>query len=101
MRIAATPGTANTTATYNKMGGDYNATYDIWLARPPAPTSAYSDALDGFVMVWLYKPGSRSPIGPPPALHGRCALCTASRPCRVRTHHENVVSQQRSAPGQP
>jgi hypothetical protein len=52
-----------TTATYNKMGGDYNATYDIWMAAPPAPTSAYSDALDGFVMVWLYQPSGRSPIG--------------------------------------
>jgi hypothetical protein len=56
-------GTAMTTAAYNKSGGDYNATYDIWLAAPPAPTSQYSDALDGFVMVWLYKPSGRSPIG--------------------------------------
>ena len=55
-------GTAMTTAAYNKNSGDFNATYDIWLASS-APTSAYSDALDGFVMVWLYKPGSRSPIG--------------------------------------
>ena len=45
------------------MGGDFNAAYDIWLAAPPAPTSAYSDALDAFVMVWLYQPSGRSPIG--------------------------------------
>ncbi len=53
---------AMTTAAYNKTGGDFNATYDIWLAASN-PTSAYSDALSGFVMVWLYKPGQRSPIG--------------------------------------
>jgi Glycosyl hydrolase family 12 len=53
---------AMTTAAYNKQGGDFNATYDIWLASG-APTSAYSDALSGFVMVWLYQPTGRSPIG--------------------------------------
>jgi hypothetical protein len=52
----------NTTATYNKSGGDYNATYDIWLAAA-APASTYTDAVSGEVMVWLYKPASRSPIG--------------------------------------
>jgi hypothetical protein len=60
-------GTAMTTAAYNKMNGDFNAAYDIWLARPPAPTSMYSDALDGFVMVWLYQPSGRYPIGGPNA----------------------------------
>ena len=55
-------GTAMTTAAYNKNSGDFNATYDIWLAsaRRPPRTATRSD---GFVMVWLYKPGSRSPIG--------------------------------------
>ena len=47
---------------YNTAGGDYNATYDIWFASG-APTSAYDDGISGFVMIWLYKPGSRSPIG--------------------------------------
>ncbi len=46
--------------------GDYNATYDIWLAAPPAPAIGYNDALSGFVMVWLYKPGGHSPIGGSP-----------------------------------
>ncbi len=43
--------------------GDYNATYDIWLAAPPPPAIGYGDALSGFVMVWLYKPGNHQPIG--------------------------------------
>ncbi len=55
-------GTAMTTATYNRASGDLNAAYDIWLASA-APTSEYSDAVSGFVMVWLYKPGGRQPIG--------------------------------------
>ncbi len=61
-----------TTAAYNKMGGDYNATYDIWMAAPPTPPSGafYSDAYDGFVMVWLYKPSGRTPIGGSPTKTG-------------------------------
>ncbi len=43
--------------------GNYNATYDIWLAAPPAPAIGYNDALSGFVMVWLYKPSGNQPIG--------------------------------------
>jgi hypothetical protein len=53
---------AMTTFQYNKSGGDYNATYDIWIASG-APTSSYSDALSAFVMVWLYQPSGRTPIG--------------------------------------
>jgi hypothetical protein len=44
-------------------GGDFNATYDVWFANQiPAPGS-YDDGIDGFVMVWFYKPGNRQPIG--------------------------------------
>jgi hypothetical protein len=53
---------AMTTAAYNKQGGDFNACYDIWVASG-APTSDYNDALAGFVMVWLYQPSGRQPIG--------------------------------------
>jgi xyloglucan-specific endo-beta-1,4-glucanase len=55
-------GSLKSTFRYNTAGGDYNATYDIWLAAAP-PTARYDDGLSGFVMIWLYKPGSRSPIG--------------------------------------
>jgi len=57
-------GSAMTTFTWTGGSGnkDFNATYDIWLASA-APSSAYSDAISGFVMVWLYQPSGRSPIG--------------------------------------
>ena len=55
-------GSAMTTAAYNRASGDYNASYDIWVAAS-APASMYEDAVSGFVMVWLYKPSGRSPIG--------------------------------------
>jgi hypothetical protein len=57
--------TLNSTFRFNTANGDYNATYDIWLSTG-APTSAYSDAISGFVMIWLYKPGNRNPIGNAP-----------------------------------
>jgi hypothetical protein len=50
---------------YNRANGDYNATYDIWFASS-LPTIRYDDAVSGFVMVWLYKPGARNPIGNTP-----------------------------------
>jgi hypothetical protein len=55
-------GTLNTTFSYNRASGDYNATYDVWLANQ-APTPGYKDALSAFVMVWLYQPPNRVPIG--------------------------------------
>lgn len=45
-----------------KGGGDYNAAYDVWFAASP-PTAPYNDAISGFVMLWLYKPGNHQPIG--------------------------------------
>ncbi len=58
-------GTANTTFTWSggTSGGDYNATYDVWFAKSAPTAGSYNDAISGFLMVWLYKPGSRSPIG--------------------------------------
>ena len=44
-------------------GGDYNVSYDVWFAASPPAPGSYDDAISGFVMVWLYKPGSRQPIG--------------------------------------
>ena len=55
-------GTLNSTAAYNRASGDYNAAYDIWVSSA-APTSDYNDALSGFVMLWMYKPSGRNPIG--------------------------------------
>ena len=34
------------------------------LVRKSPPTAgSYNDGISGFIMVWLYKPGSRQPIG--------------------------------------
>lgn len=43
-------------------GGSYNATYDVWFAKSQPPAT-YEDAISGFLMVWLYKPSDKSPIG--------------------------------------
>ncbi len=57
--------TINTTFTWSggTSGGDYNATYDVWFAKSAPTAGSYNDAISGFLMVWLYKPGSRQPIG--------------------------------------
>jgi hypothetical protein len=39
-----------------------NATYDIWFANA-VPSGEYQDGIDGFVMIWLYSPGNKHPIG--------------------------------------
>jgi len=45
------------------VGGDFNATYDVWFAtNAPAPGS-YNDAISGSLMVWLKKPENRHPAG--------------------------------------
>ncbi len=53
--------------TFNWSGGgggkDFNATYDVWFAKTPPTAGGYEDGVSGFIMVWLYKPGSRQPIG--------------------------------------
>jgi hypothetical protein len=67
-KVISNLGSANTTFTWTGGSGnkDFNATYDIWVAAPgpngSLPTT-YADAISGFVMVWLYKPSSRTPIG--------------------------------------
>lgn len=43
-------------------GGEYNVTYDIWFANT-APPGTYDDASAAFLMVWLYKPAGKNPIG--------------------------------------
>jgi hypothetical protein len=53
---------SSTTAMHNGTSGDINAAYDIWLAAA-APTSEYSDAPSAFVMIWMYDPPNRQPIG--------------------------------------
>jgi hypothetical protein len=47
---------------YNRASGGYNATYDIWFSASP-PTAEYTDAISGFVMLWLYDPSNAQPIG--------------------------------------
>jgi hypothetical protein len=44
-------------------GGDFNATYDVWFAKSPPTAGSYNDGISGFLMVWLYKPSGRQPIG--------------------------------------
>ena len=56
----------STTTSFAWSGGsgskDFNATYDVWFANSP-PTAGYADAVSGFLMVWLYQPSGRQPIG--------------------------------------
>lgn len=40
----------------------FNATYDIWFANSP-PSGEYNDGIDGFIMIWVYKPSDEQPIG--------------------------------------
>lgn len=58
-------GSAPTSFTWSggTSGGDYNATYDVWFSANSPTAGSYNDAISGFLMVWLYKPSSRSPIG--------------------------------------
>jgi hypothetical protein len=46
-----------------KSSGDFNACYDIWFAKSAPTAGGYEDGVSGLLMVWLYKPGSRQPIG--------------------------------------
>ena len=46
-----------------KSSGDFNVTYDIWFAKTAPTAGSYNDGVSGLLMVWLYKPGSRQPIG--------------------------------------
>jgi hypothetical protein len=60
-------GSANSTFKWGgKTSGDFNVTYDIWFAKSPPTAGGYNDGISGLLMVWLYKPGSRSPIGGSP-----------------------------------
>jgi len=54
---------ANTTFTWAGNTGDFNATYDVWFAKSSPASGSYDDGVSGFIMVWLYKPSSRQPIG--------------------------------------
>jgi len=46
-----------------KSSGDFNASYDIWFSKSIPTSGSYNDAISGFIMLWLYKPSSRQPIG--------------------------------------
>src|SRR5690606_32334643 len=41
---------------------DYNAAYDVWFAATPT-VGDYGAAQSAYLMVWLYQPGNRFPIG--------------------------------------
>jgi hypothetical protein len=44
-------------------GKDFNAAYDVWFASAKPTPGSYSEAVSGFLMIWLYQPPSRTPIG--------------------------------------
>jgi len=57
-------GSANSTFKWSgKSSGDFNTSYDIWFSKSIPTAGSYNDAISGFIMVWLYKPSSRQPIG--------------------------------------
>jgi cellulose 1,4-beta-cellobiosidase len=57
-------GSVNSTFKWSgKSSGDFNTSYDIWFSKTIPTAGSYNDAISGFIMVWLYKPGSRQPIG--------------------------------------
>jgi len=57
-------GSVNSTFKWSgKSSGDFNTSYDIWFSSKIPTAGSYEDAISGFIMVWLYKPGSRQPIG--------------------------------------
>jgi hypothetical protein len=54
----------NTTFRHTGTSGNLNSTYDIWFSDVvPSTTAEYDDALDGFIMLWLYDPNG---MGSPP-----------------------------------
>jgi len=71
-KITSIPTTFNTSGPL----GDNNATYDVWFAPSP-PSGQYDTAQSAFLMVWTYKPGSRSPIGNP---NGRTGITVQGIP---------------------
>jgi hypothetical protein len=58
-------GTVQTAWTWaaNGASGDYNAAYDVWFSTSSAGDSSSSSPSGGYLMVWYYKPSSKSPIG--------------------------------------
>ena len=58
---------AMSTFRHTGTSGALNAAYDIWFSDVvPSTTAEYDDALDGFVMLWLYDPPNQVPIGGSP-----------------------------------
>lgn len=45
------------------LNGQFNASYDVWFAASEPAPGSYDDGIDGFVMIWLYKPSNYNPIG--------------------------------------
>ncbi len=43
--------------------GVYNAAYDIWFSASKPEPGSYTDAISGFVMIWLREPRDAQPIG--------------------------------------
>lgn len=60
---AITSGKTTFTWSGGKSGGNYNAAYDIWFSKSSPTSGSYNDAISGFIMIWMYKPGSSQPIG--------------------------------------
>jgi hypothetical protein len=57
--------TVQTSWTWSDTGvsGAYNAAYDVWFSTSSAGDPSASSPSGGYLMVWLYKPATNSPIG--------------------------------------
>ncbi len=58
-------GTVQTSWSWADSGvsGAYNAAYDVWFSTSSAGEPSASSPSGGYLMVWLYKPATNSPIG--------------------------------------
>lgn len=52
-----------TTFRWSGSTSEFNATYDVWFASQDPNGQRYNDGLNGFLMVWLKRPGGKYPIG--------------------------------------
>ncbi|HEY5960591.1 MAG TPA: hypothetical protein VIV60_28755 [Polyangiaceae bacterium] len=62
MQVSAIKSVKTTYKWTGTCGNGFNASYDVWFSASK-PTAEYTDAISGFVMVWLCDPGDAQPIG--------------------------------------
>jgi hypothetical protein len=62
MQVSAIKSVQTTYKWTGTCGSGFNASYDVWFSASK-PTTEYTDAISGFVMVWLCDPSDAQPIG--------------------------------------